>query len=327
MTTGNRIAITGANGFLGSRLVHELESRGMGPVWPIFRRPGFGPGAVVGDIDGSTDWSQALEGVDVVIHLAGIGVDPSSDAELQLLRATNVDGTLRLARAAERAGVRRLVYLSTVKVLGEQTPDGRPFTNSTLPAPASPYPKSKRDTEIGLCDIAESSPLEVVMVRPPMVYGPRPVGNFSRLVGLVARGVPLPFGRVDNARSIISRSNLVDALIHCVDASVGNQAFLVSDGIDLSTAELVTLIAEGVKRPARLVPIPAGLMRWGAGLLGREEEARRLLGSLQLDIRDTADALGWTPPFDARDEVRSAARTIHAESGRASAGGSDPRKG
>jgi len=313
MSARTTVAITGANGFLGSELVREMRERDTHTVRPVFRREGFGEGAVVGNIDGSTDWSAALSGVGVVIHLAGIGVDPVDAAEFEMLQETNVRGALRLAEAAAKQGVRRFVYLSTVKVLGERTEPGHPFTNSTDPNPASPYPQSKRDAELGLLRMAEGSSMEVLFVRPPMVYGPRPFGNFARLVRLVERGLPIPLGRVQNLRSMISRANLVDALIHSVDcAGPVNRGYLVSDGIDLSTADLVRTMAEGLGRPARLLPVPLTLLRAGAGLLGRGGEARRLLDSLQLDIRETTESIGWAPPKDGWSEIRSAAKAMRS---------------
>ncbi len=258
----------------------------------------------VGDCGPDTDWTAALAGVTVVVHAAARVHEMRDTAadSLATYRRVNTDGTLNLGRQAAAAGVRRFIFLSTIKVNGERTLPDCPFTAGDAPAPADPYAISKLEAETGLRRIADGSGMEVVILRLPMVYGPGVKGNFARLLRAVVKGGVLPFGAVDNRRSLVGIDNLVDLITVCIDhPAVAGQTLLVSDGEDLSTSELIRHIAASLHRPARLIPVPVPLLRLGAMLVGRREDIDRLTDSLQIDIRGTCELLGWTPPVGIHD--------------------------
>jgi nucleoside-diphosphate-sugar epimerase len=265
----------------------------------------------VGEVGVQTDWSAALAGVDCVIHCAArahVMHETEADA-LAAYRPMNVSGTQRLAEQAATLGVRRLVYLSSIKVNGEQTAFGAPFLFSDAPAPEDPYGVSKWEAEQALLAVSVQTGLEVVVVRPPLVYGPRVKGNLLRLLRWVARGVPLPLGAAHNQRSLVGLSNLVDLLLRCAEhPAAAGQTFLASDGHDLSTPQLIRLMAESMNRPARLLPVPVALLQAGGSLLGKRGEIDRLVGSLQVDSGYTQAQLGWTPPVSVEDGVRQMGR-------------------
>lgn len=297
------IGVTGASGFVGQALVTHLRRQGR-EVRELVRTaaPGSTGQVAVGDIGGATDWARALEGLACVVHCAArVHVMRESAADpLAAFRQVNVEGTRRLARQAARAGVRRLVFLSTVKVHGESTQPGRPWTATDAAHPQDAYGVSKWEAEQALWAEAADSKLEVVVVRPPLVYGPGVRANMERLRRLVARGIPLPLGGVDNRRSLVSLDNLVDMLACCIDhAHAPGHRFLVSDGQDLSTPDLVRAMASAMNRPARLLPVPAAWLRLAGRLTGRSAEVERLVGSLQVDLGPTRAALGWQPPLTA----------------------------
>ena len=223
-------------------------------------------------------------------------------------RRVNVDGTLNLGRQAAAAGVRRFVFVSSIKVNGEDTPSGRRFSNGDAPTPQDPYGISKMEAEQGLRQIAADTGMEVVIVRPPLVYGPGVKANFAALMRAVQRGIPLPLTSVThNRRSFVALDNLVDLLITCIDhPAAANQTFLVSDGEDLSTADLLRRLGSAMEKPARLFPVPPSLLQLGANLLGKGDMAQRLLGNLQVDISHTRQTLGWTPPVSVDEGLRRA---------------------
>ncbi len=247
---------------------------------------------------------------DVVFHLAArvhVMREPSSDPAA-LYRLANATGTLVLARAAARAGTRRFIFLSSVKVNGESTETGHPFTAADNPAPQDPYGISKLEAEQGLRQIAAETGMEVVIVRPPLVYGPGVKANFASLLRAVQRGLPLPLGAVTgNRRSLVALDNLVDLLMTCIDhPAAGNQTFLVSDGEDLSTTALIRRMGQAMGKPVRLVPVPSALLHAGATVIGKGSVAQRLLGNLQVDIAHTRTTLGWTPPISVDEGLRRA---------------------
>lgn len=309
-----RILVTGANGFVGKALVAQLSASGQPYAGTVRERASATDGhqIAIGDIDGRTDWRPALEGVSAIIHLANRAhvMHETAADPLALFRAINTDGTLNLARQAAAAGVRRFVFVSSIKVNGEST-DGRPFTPEDPPAPTDPYGISKWEAEQALARLSQETGLEVVIVRPPLIYGPGVKANFLRLVQAIGRGMPLPFGLVRNKRSLVAVDNLCSALIACAthEAAAGH-TFLVSDGQDLSTPELVRAIARGTGRPARLLPVPPALMLLAAGMLGKGEAARRVLGSLQVDASALQRVLGWYPPYSASDKLAESARHV-----------------
>jgi nucleoside-diphosphate-sugar epimerase len=264
--------------------------------------------APIAAIDAHTDWARALDRVEAVVHLAArahVLRDEVADP-LAAYRAINTAGTLHLARQAAQSGVRRFVFVSTVKVHGEASI--RPLSETMAPAPQGPYAISKHEAEIGLRDIAAQTGMEVVILRPPLVYGPGVKANFAALMRAVARGWPLPLGALDNRRSLVALDNLVDAILTCLEhPAAAQQTFLVSDGEDLSTTALLRRLGLALGRPARLVPVPAALLTVGATLLGRRAMAERLCGNLQVDITKARTLLGWSPPVRVDEGLRRAA--------------------
>jgi nucleoside-diphosphate-sugar epimerase len=263
-------------------------------------------GVVIGDIGLTTEWGAALEGIDTVVHLAArahIMNDCEADP-LSAYRSVNVEGTERLARQAVGAGVRRFIYLSSIKVNGELTKE-RPFSESNTPAPEDAYGISKMLAEEALRRIAEKNSMEVVIVRPPLVYGPGVKANFLSMMYWLTRGVPLPLGSINNRRSLVALDNLVDLIITCLThPAAANQTFLVSDDEDLSTTELLQRMGNALDRPARLIPVPPRLLQWGATLFGKKDVAQRLLGNLQVDISKTKERLGWEPPVSVDEGLK-----------------------
>jgi nucleoside-diphosphate-sugar epimerase len=304
------LLLTGATGFLGSRLVKALEFAPDIVLTATIRRPVEMRAAktiIVRELDANTDWSEALENQNVVIHAAARAHIMTDDAVEPMLeyRRTNVDGTLNLARQAAAAGVRRFIFLSSIKVNGEETKIGRPFDADDVANPLDDYGVSKAEAEKGLLKISSDTGMEIVIIRPPLVYGPNVKGNFAKLGALVAKGVPLPLAMVKNQRSFVAIDNLVDLIITCINhPKAANQIFLVSDGQDLSAPELLNAVAKAMGRDITLFPLPSSLLSLGAAMIGKRDEASRLLGSLQLDISKTRDVLGWSPVINVEEGLR-----------------------
>lgn len=305
-----QVVVTGANGFIGHELCCQLWARGY-RVLAVARNASRenAQAVALGDIGPATDWANVLDGAECVIHCAARAhvLQETATDPLAAFRAVNVDGTRRLAEQAAAMGVSRLVFLSSIGVLGNNTNNRQPFTGLDVPAPIGPYAVSKLEAEQVLREIAASSDLEVVMVRPPLVYGPGVRGNFLRLIQLVARGIPLPFGSVDNRRSLVALDNLVEVLVRCVEhASAADRTFLVSDGEDLSTPELIRRIAGAMGTAPRMVSVPPKALSVGARLVGRSVELARLTGSLQVDIDYTCRTLNWSPCLTVDQGLRRA---------------------
>jgi nucleoside-diphosphate-sugar epimerase len=307
----NVIAVTGAGGFVGQALLQAiatapgLEARGLFRTMPHAVNPAV-DARLLGDLAAASDLGAALAGVRTVIHAAArthVLDDTAADPEAAY-RRTNVEGTRNLARAAAAAGVKRLVYVSSVKVNGEQTSIDRPFTEADAPAPEDAYGRTKWEAEQLLASFAGQHGLEIVILRPPLVYGPGVKGNLARLMRLVARGVPLPLGSVRNRRSMIGLDNLVSAILVAAEhRSVAGRTFLVSDQHDLSTPDLIRLIAAAQGRPARLLPFPPQLLGAVATLAGRGGEIARLTGSLAVDSNAFSRATKWQPVVPVREEI------------------------
>lgn len=291
------ILVTGANGFVGRALCLALRDRGLPLVATV--RSATGPEEVaVGDLNGATDWRHALPGCATVIHLAARVhvMDDRSGDPLQAYRSVNVDATLQLARQAVDAGVKRFVFVSSVKVNGESTTGRPPYRADDTPQPCDPYGQSKMEAEAALFALGRETGLEVVVVRPPLVYGPGVKANFLSLIRLVQRGIPLPFGRVRGYRSMVALDNLVDLLITCTThRNAVGRTFMVSDDHDLTVGDLVRLIAAAMSKKVMLVPVPPALMRIAARLVGKTAVTDRLFGALQVDISATKEQLEWQP--------------------------------
>jgi len=309
------VLVTGANGFVGRALCNELARRGYvvrAAVREPLRTVGL-PGETVQitDIGVNADWSSALAGVDAVVHLAArvhVMHERTSNPHAAF-RAVNVGATERLARAAAAQGVKRLVYVSSIKVNGEGTQPGQPYTPDDVPAPAGPYGISKHEAEQLLRQLAEETGLEVVIIRPVLVYGPGVKANFLSMMHWLHKGLPLPLGAIRNQRSLVALDNLVDLIVTCLcHPNASNQTFLVSDGEDLSTSSLLRRTATALGRPARLVPVPVWALRTIARLLRKEDVAERLCGSLQVDISKTQELLDWIPPVSADEALKQTAR-------------------
>jgi nucleoside-diphosphate-sugar epimerase len=308
-----KILSTGANGFVGRALCAELARRECfvrGVVRETSRASGLRCELVyVGHIGPATDWSEALEGVEVVVHLAArvhvmqeVIADPLNE-----FRLVNVGGTLNLARQAAAAGVRRFVFLSSIKVNGEATQLGSPFNADDEPLPKDSYSISKLEAEQCLRDIARQTCMEVVIIRPPLVYGPGVKANFAVMIRLLKRGVPLPLGVIHNKRSLVALDNLVDLLVTCIfHPAAANQIFLVSDGEDVSTTELLLRMGQALGCPARLLAVPVSWLKLAAAMVGKQDVAQRLCGNLQVDISKARKLLGWVPPVSLGEGLRRA---------------------
>ena len=308
----DKILVTGPDGFVGACLCRRLLKDGFavrGAQLAAAPLPDGCESVVVGDLAAATNWNEAMAGVARVVHLAArvhIMRDQASDP-LREFRGVNVEGTKAVALAAARAGVKRFVFVSTIKVLGESSA-GRPFSATDPAAPGDPYAVSKWEAETWLAGHATATGMELTIVRPPLVYGPGVRANFLRLMKAVQRGVPMPFGRVRNRRSLVGVHNLVDLLARCVShPQAAHEIFHVSDGEDLSTADLVRHLAAALGRPARLLPIPEGWMKLAGSLLGKRKEVDRLLGSLEVDISKTKKLIGWNPPVSVEEGLRETA--------------------
>ncbi|WP_411976609.1 UDP-glucose 4-epimerase family protein [Sulfitobacter faviae] len=300
------VAVTGASGFIGSALCQYLSERGF-DVRAIVRHADPGSHAIAnGDIGPDTDWSSALDGVDCVVHCAGRAhiLNDTTENPLQEFRRVNRDGTIQLARHAVSAGVRRFVFLSSVGVVGAPSRNGEIYDIETIPQPDWDYAVSKWEAEQALNGLADETGLQVTNVRPPMVYGPGVPANFRRLLKLVDLGVPLPFGAIDNRRSMVALANLLSFLEECiVNPEAAGKTFFVSDNHDLSTPELTRLIATALGRRPLLVPVPTFVLWFLGKLIGRTQDIERLTGNLQIDTTYSCSTLGWKPPLSVENAI------------------------
>ncbi len=309
-----KVLVTGANGFVGWTLCPALEEAGFA-VRGSVRKMECWPGApadmvAVGRIGSDTDWDTALEGVDVVVHLAGrahVLSEKFKDPLAQFHRV-NVLGTERLALAAARAGVRRFVYASSIGVNGRTTP-GRAFTEENEPAPHNPYAYSKWEAEQTLRGISARSDLEVVILRPPLIYGPGVKANFLRLMELADSGFPLPLGSIDNCRSLLYVGNMAGAVVKCLQApEAAGETFLLSDGEDVSSPDLIRRIGWALGNAPRVVPFPPSVIRTSARMIGRVATVEPLLDSLMVNGAKIRNLLGWRPSHGMDHGLRETAR-------------------
>ncbi|MGE1155988.1 UDP-glucose 4-epimerase family protein [Pseudomonas kitaguniensis] len=308
-----RVLITGASGFVGGRLVNVLAQKTSFELFAAARREILNCPAtvrIVEDFSSQADVAAAVEGMDVVVHSAARVhvMNDSSVNPLDAFRKVNVEGTLNLARAAVSAGVKRFVFISSIKVNGEGTPKGVPYCAGDTPAPMDPYGVSKLEAEEALRELAASTHLEVVIIRPVLVYGPGVKANFLNMMRWMEKGIPLPFGAIHNLRSLVSIDNLVDLISVCIEhPAAANQTFLVSDGEDVSTTQLLRKMANALDKKSSLLAVPSFLLEAGALLIGKKSLSQRLCGSLQVDITKTRNLLGWTPPVSVDQALRDTA--------------------
>jgi nucleoside-diphosphate-sugar epimerase len=305
-----RVLVTGATGLVGRAVVDRLIGGQRYLVRAAIRQEAndipTGVELVTGELSSDFDWRPALADVSAVVHLAArvhIMGEPAGPSALEAFRRVNVVGTLNLAEQAAAAGIRRFVYLSSIKVHGESGM----FTETDPPRPEDPYGISKHEAELGLRQIANERKLDVVIVRPPLVYGPRVRANFGVLIRAVRMGIPLPLGAVHNQRSFVAVDNLADFAVSCLShPRAAGEVFLVSDGEDLSTTELIRRLADAMNRRARLVPLPAAVLMAAATAIGKRDVARRLLGTLRVDITKARTVLAWSPPLSVDEGLRRA---------------------
>ncbi|SNR90776.1 UDP-glucose 4-epimerase family protein [Pseudomonas segetis] len=310
-----RVMVTGASGFVGKNLLGCLSTLdGVHPV-AIYRHASCTDDALfdsysVGDIGSTTDWSSALAHSDVVVHSAArvhvmneVSADP-----LNAFREVNVEGTLNLARQAVSFGIKRFIFISSIKVNGESTELNHAYKADDLPKPTDPYGISKMEAEQQLIDLAATTDMEVVIIRPVLVYGPGVKANFLNMMHWLNKGVPLPFGSINNLRSMVALDNLIDLIVTCLKhPAAANQIFLVSDGEDLSTTILLKKMATALGKSAHLLPLPNWLLRLIFTAIGKQAIGQRLCSSLQVDINKTRDLLDWAPRVSVDNALRKTA--------------------
>lgn len=300
------VLVTGANGFIGSALCEHMLNQGFGVKAALRpdRRLNLSLAKVVIDaVDHRTDWADALRGIDTVIHLAGL--TRSADGVAEDFRRVNVEGTLNLARQAALSGVRRFIFISSIKVNGESTTLQHAFSETDAPAPEDAYAQSKLEAERGLLALINRQCMEIVIIRPPLVYGQGVKGNFLSLMRWLDKELPLPFGAIDNKRTLVALDTLIDLVVTCIrHPEVANRVLMAGDGEDLSTTELLQKLAASIGKKARLLPVPALFLKVSLKLLGRHSLASRLFDSLRVDIGNTCKLLDWTPPLSVDEALR-----------------------
>ncbi|MBT0571755.1 SDR family oxidoreductase [Curvibacter sp. CHRR-16] len=308
------ILVTGARGFIGTALRSRLGDMPYQVLSVVRGGGGHGAASSIASIDAITDWSKLLKGQEAVVHLAARVhvMHDQSASPLTEFRRVNTEGTINLARQAAQANVKRFIFISSVKVNGEFTVFGKPFTADDIPAPLDPYGVSKYEAEQQLRQIATETGMEVVIIRPPLVYGPGVKANFASMMRYVSQGWPLPLGAVtDNRRSFVGLDNLVDLIVTCLHhPAAANQTFMVSDGEDLSTADLLMRIGGAMGKSPRLLKVPIPCLSLASTILMRRNIYQRLCASLQVDIRKTQQILSWTPPVSVDDGLRSTVKGL-----------------
>ncbi|MGD8232987.1 UDP-glucose 4-epimerase family protein [Vibrio sp. TRT 1302] len=302
-----KLLLTGGSGFLGSRVYEIAKMQGL-EARCVVRKPILGDSAViVAEINSQTDWSGAFEGIHCVVHCAARvhQMNESATDVLEAYREVNTLGTLNLARQAVQAGVKRFVFISSIKVNGEFSPSGHPFQPDLVHVPDDPYGVSKYEAEVQLRELAKDTGLEVVIIRPPLVYGPAVKANFLSMMRWVEKGIPLPLGAIHNSRSLVYVDNLVDLILTCCKhPEAAGKTFLISDGKDVSTTQLLKAVALSMNKRARLIPIPMSIIDFFAKLIGKPQLSQRLCGSLQVDISKTQKLLNWSAPISFEEGIQ-----------------------
>ena len=310
-----KILVTGATGFIGTRLSETLTNSGhqvRNTTRSLAPNSSTTCEVITCDLESADNLDHLTTGCDAIVHLAGrahvMSDDPATSESLYL--SANVDVTKKLAQSASRTGVKRMILMSSVKVNGESTTIDTPFTSQDAPNPQDPYGRSKTQAEQALWDVASTSELEGIVIRPPLVYGPGVRANFASLIGIVNRGIPLPLGSINNKRSFVSIDNLIDCIATALQSSnAAGQTLMVSDGNDLTTPELIRSIASALRKSPKLFPFPSALLKLAATTAGKRGAYDRLCGSLTVDIALTKQKLSWTPPFTVQDSLQ---RTVDA---------------
>ncbi len=308
-----RVLVTGASGFIGKRLVAALLERKFNVVLSarseaaknIF--PHFLPSFVTGELRGDTDWRKALTGVDTVVHLAALvhAMKDTRTSNVEDYKRVNTAATEQLAQTAIKMGVRRFVYVSSIKVNGEYTVGDFRFTEEDKPNPQDAYASSKWEAEKVLRAMGQTNLIETVIIRPPLVYGGDAKANFKKLVQLIKKGVPLPLGAIKNSRSLIYVDNLADLIVECILSDrAANQTYLASDGYDLSTPQLIQQIAYALNKPAYLLPVPLSILNYASAFFGKQMMMNRLTSSLKIDVSKIEGQLNWRPPYSVQQALQ-----------------------
>jgi nucleoside-diphosphate-sugar epimerase len=308
-----KVLVTGASGFVGKHLVKQLKQQNIQVVSVGRKAPNHDAGRfyVVTDFNDASAWQAPLAGCDVVIHLAArVHVMKEKSANpLDEFRTVNVNGTFTLAKQAEQAGVKRLIYISSIGVNGDFS--NRPFKENDKPKPHNAYTQSKLEAELALKDFSKEHKIQFVVIRPPLVYGQGAPGNFACLINFVKRETLLPLGAINNRRSFVYVENLVSLIVKCIShPAAANEVFFVSDGRDLSTTELLKASAEALGVKSRLLPVPQKVIEFTAKLLGKQQIAQRLCGNLQVDIAKARELLGWAPPYTIEEGLKKTAADL-----------------
>ena len=306
----NKILLTGSTGFIGSELLRQFKLKKYfihtSSRSTLEKKVNGVKNFIINQIDNDTNWSEALEGVDCVIHCAGVATETykSDKSVLSYYRKINVEGTRNLAYQAAAKGVKRFIFISSIKVNGERTEGFLSFKNTDIPKPEGIYAISKWEAEQSLHSISKQTGLEIVIIRTPIVYGQQVKGNFYRLINFIDRGFPLPFGKVNNLRSYVALDNLVDLIICCINhPKATGQTFLVSDGEDLSTPDLIKKIAFILEKKPFLFPVPISFMKFVGKIMGKSREIDRLVSSLRLDCSHTSSLLNWNRSISADEAL------------------------